>query len=245
VTDTSPSEPSEAFLALGRIVLGDRPLPEIVEEVVHIAKQTMPMSLEASITLVGEDEAKTVGFTGPIAIELDERQYEDESGPCLDAAQSGQLISIPDMAGESRWPQFADSARQQGVRSSLSVPLPMQQQVTGALNFYALEPDAFDSDAVRLGEAFAAQAAVAVGNAHLYESTAQLARQMQDAMSTRAVIEQAKGILMRERNCTADDAFNILVRLSQEAHVKLRDVAHQLVDHVTSGGALPSSTDQP
>jgi GAF domain-containing protein len=239
VTDTSLPEPNEAFLALGRIVLGDRPLAEILEQVVHIAKQTLPMSLEVSITLIGDDQAKTVGFTGPTAIVLDERQYENESGPCLDAAASGQLISIPDMDGENRWPLFADSAKEQGVHSSLSIPLPVQRQVTGALNFYAADAEAFNENTISLAQTFAGHAAVAVANAHLYESTAKLAQQMQDAMATRAVIEQAKGIIMRDRNCSADDAFNALVRLSQEAHVKLRDVAQQLVDHVTTGGRRP------
>src|SRR5947209_7007475 len=240
VTDPSPPGVDEAFLALGRIVLGDRPLEEILEQVVHIAKQTLPMSRDVSITLIGDDKAKTVGYTAPIAIAWDERQYEDEAGPCVDAAASGQLVSITDIDGESRWPQFADSAKEEGIHSSLSVPLPVQRQVTGALNFYAAEAEAFDTDAIRLAQTFAAHAAVAVANAQLYESTAELARQMQEAMATRAVIEQAKGIIMRDRNCAPDDAFNVLVRLSQESHLKLRDVAQRLVDHVAAGGTPPA-----
>jgi AmiR/NasT family two-component response regulator len=84
-----------------------------------------------------------------------------------------------------------------------------------------------------MAETFAGHAAVAVANAHLYETTAALADQMKQAMATRAVIEQAKGIIMRDRGCTADDAFDALVKLSQEAHVKLREVAQRLVDQTT------------
>jgi GAF domain-containing protein len=243
MTDTSPPAADEAFRALGQIVLGERPLAEILEQVVHIAKQALPTSVESSITLLTGDEAHTMGFTGPTAIALDERQYEDESGPCLDAAASAQLVSVPDMGSETRWPRFAASAVEQGVHSSLSVPLPMQRQVTGALNFYAADADAFDENTISLAQTFAAHAAVAVANAHLYESTANLAQQMQDAMATRAVIEQAKGIIMRDRNCSADDAFNALVRLSQETHLKLRDVARQLVEHVITGSRTPASTE--
>jgi GAF domain-containing protein len=225
----TPPEANEAFVRLGKIVLGDQPLPDILERVVHIAKGVVPAPVEASITLIAGDEPSTVGFTNDTALALDERQYENETGPCLDAAASGTRISIPDMAIESRWPQFAKDASSRGVRSSLSIPLPVQRNVAGALNFYATETDAFTDQAVELAETFAAHAAVAVANAHLYETTAALAEQMQQAMASRAVIEQAKGIIMRDRKCNADDAFDALVEISQESHLKLREVAQRLV----------------
>jgi GAF domain-containing protein len=118
------------------------------------------------------------------------------------------------------------------------MPLPVQRNVTGARNFYASRTDAFDEEAITLAETFAGHAAVAVANAHLYETTAALAEQMRQAMQSRAVIEQAKGIIMRERNCTADEAFNILVQLSQQSHRKLREVAQMLVEQVSSDGGL-------
>jgi GAF domain-containing protein len=233
--DNAPHPADKVFAQLGQIVLGDQPLPQILERVVHLARQVLPGASDVSITLIAGTEPMTLAFTGPVAISLDERQYEDEAGPCLASAQAGQIVAVPDMASETRWPTFADQAVQQGIRSSLSVPLPVQRNVTGALNFYADTTGAFDSEATDLGETFAGHAAVAVANAHLYETTAALAAQMQEAMATRAVIEQAKGILMRDRNCAADDAFDALVRLSQESHIKLRDVAQRLVDQVSSG----------
>jgi GAF domain-containing protein len=233
-------EAGDAFLQLGRIVLGQQPLESILEQVVHTAKQVLPTPVEASITFIAGDEPITVAFTGQTAVELDERQYEAERGPCLDAAASGQLVGIRDTAAETRWQRFTETAVEHGIRSSLSVPLPVQREVTGALNFYAGETDAFNDDCVELAQAFAAHAAVAVANAHLYESTAALAEQMRQAMATRAVIEQAKGIIMRDRGCSPDEAFDVLVRLSQEAHLKLRDVADRLVEHVGGGGSASS-----
>ena len=112
------------------------------------------------------------------------------------------------------------------------MPLPIQRNVTGALNFYASSVDAFSEETIELAEMFAAHAAIAVANAHLYETTAALAEQMKEAMANRAVIEQAKGIVMRDRGCTADEAFDALALLSQQSHTKLREVAQQLVDQV-------------
>jgi len=228
-------ETNEAFAALGRIVLGDQPLAAILEQVVHIATRVMPTPTDASITLIAGDEPSTVAFTSDMALALDERQYEAERGPCVDAATSGHLIRIADMRVEERWPRFTKAAVERGVLSSLSVPLPVQRHVTGALNFYSTRVDAFSDEAVDLAETFGAHAAVATANAHLYETTAALAGQMKDAMATRAVIEQAKGIIMREQGVDADEAFDVLVRLSQQSHLKLRDIAQRLVDHVVSG----------
>jgi GAF domain-containing protein len=117
------------------------------------------------------------------------------------------------------------------VHSSLSVALPLQEAVLGALNIYATQPAIFDRDAVELARTFAGYAAVAIANARLYQATATLAEDMRRAMETRAVIEQAKGILVAQRHCTPEQAFELLTRLSQATHRKLRDCA---VDLVTS-----------
>ena len=230
---------TDALAQLSLVVLGDEPLPAILERLVRIACQVLPLEVQASITLVSGDDATTVGSTAELAATLDERQYDDQRGPCLDAATAGERVLIADMRQESRWPQFASSAVDAGVLSSLSMPLPIQRQVTGALNFYAAVRNAFSDETIELAELFATHAAVAVGNAHLYETTAARAEQMKQAMATRAVIEQAKGIIMRDRGCTPDEAFDTLAHMSQQSHTKLRDVAQKLVDEASRGSGEP------
>ena len=106
--------------------------------------------------------------------------------------------------------------------------------MTGALNVYATQAHAFDDVACEMGTAFAAYAAVALGNVRLYATARREAEAIRRAMDSRAVIEQAKGILIAERRCTAEEAFEILVGLSQDTNVKLRDVALALVRSVKS-----------
>jgi GAF domain-containing protein len=232
-TDGTALDPGDAFAELGRIVLGEEPLEQVLQRIVHIASRVLPRRVEASITLISDDRPVTAAFTGE-ALALDERQYDVGSGPCLHAAHSGIVVSVGDMTADGRWPEYASAASDRGVLSSLSVPLPLARRVpAGALNFYASELEAFSEDVVELARTFAGQAAVAIANAELFHATAALAEQMQQAMASRAVIEQAKGILMRDRRCGADDAFDVLVRLSQESHRKLRDVAQRIVDDVT------------
>src|SRR5437764_10898714 len=83
-----------AFAALSQIVLGDEPMAAILERVVRLAKDVLPVDCEASITLVSSAGPSTVAFTGERAIALDERQYEADRGPCLDAAQGGERLLI-------------------------------------------------------------------------------------------------------------------------------------------------------
>jgi GAF domain-containing protein len=139
------------------------------------------------------------------------------------------------MDTEQRWPDWARSASNAGAGSSLSIPVPLQREVSAALNIYSTDRDAFDEAAVELAKTFAAYAGVALANMHLYEAQGQVAEQLQQAMLSRAVIEQAKGILIGQRRCTPQEAFDILVRLSQDTNRKLRDVAEALVAQTMTG----------
>ncbi|MDG4807557.1 GAF and ANTAR domain-containing protein [Micromonospora sp. WMMD1120] len=228
---TGPTDPRDAFAELARIKLGETNLDEVLRRVAELARRVLPTEVEVSVTLLRGDAGHTAVFTDDLARELDERQYTQGRGPCLDASRSGDVVSVPDLAIEDRWPDWAAGGVRAGVRSSASIGLPIQDAVVGALNVYARTPHALDDhDTIGVLQTFAAYAAVALANAHLYDSTATLARQMQDAMATRAVIEQAKGILMAERRCTPDRAFAILARVSQDSNRKVRDVAQALVD---------------
>ena len=224
----TPLDPLVAFAELGRMKLGETDLQAVLGRVAELARRTLPGVVGASVTLVESDRAFTAAFAGQLALELDETQYQEGFGPCLEVAQSAGTVTVPDMAAETRWPAFARQALAAGVHSSLSVALPLQEAVLGALNIYATQPGIFDRDTTELARTFAGYAAVAIANARLYQA-ATLAEDMRRAMETRAVIEQAKGILVAQQHCTPEQAFEILTRLSQSTHRKLRDCAADLV----------------
>jgi GAF domain-containing protein len=222
-------DPNEAFGQLGRVKLDEVDLDAMLDKIAQLAKRTIPHAHEVSVTLLHGDTAHTAVSTGRLALTLDQWQYQHGTGPCLDASAATASLSIPDMNDEPRWPDWAHQARHTGAHSSLSIGLPVHDKIAGALNIYATTPNAFDDDAITLAQTFAGYAAVALANVHLYETQATLAAHMQKAMENRAVIEQAKGIIMGERRCTADEAFAILRTLSQDTNRKLRDVATILV----------------
>lgn len=229
--DGTPAD--AAFAELAELAVSAQPLVEILQRTVDLARSVIAAPGEVSVTLITGDDATTPVATDPLATTLDEVQYAHGYGPCLDSARVGHAVRIGEMGADDRWPEFAAAAREAGVCGSLSVPLPVQRHVIGALNVYLREPGALDDDRARLAEQFASYAGVAIGNTNLYLSSARLAAQMQEAMSSRAVIEQAKGILMAVYRCDAAAAFGRLTARSQHTHRKLRDVARDIVAQAT------------
>ncbi|MGW4681979.1 ANTAR domain-containing protein [Micromonospora taraxaci] len=225
----STMEPADALAELSRVRLDEVSLDDMLFRVADLANRSIPGTREVTVTLVRGQVNSTGAFTGELARQLDEWQYEEHRGPCLDASATGDTISVPDMTTEERWPAWAQRARAAGVQSSLSIGLPIQGSVVGALNVYSDSPNAFDSSSIANAEGFAAYAAVALANAHLYENAATLAAQMQEAMRNRAVIEQAKGIIMGDRRCSSEEAFALLSKISQDTNRKVREVAEALV----------------
>ena len=202
-----------------------------MRRIATLAKDTIEDVEEASVTLMENDKAHTVVFTGRLAVELDERQYQAGFGPCTDAAVSGQTITVDNQDPSiSAYPDFSAAANRAGIPHTLSVGLPVAQRIIGGLNLYGSSGLPFPDTAVELAQTFASYAAVAIANAALYNSTADLARHMQIAMQSRAAIEQAKGIIMAREHCSADEAFALLTRASQSQNIKLRDVAAAIVD---------------
>lgn len=231
----APVDQLEALAEVAKWVVADRPLKETLVRVAEIGCLVIEPCDTCSLTLVVTPHELTMGGTDEIAEQLDERQRQVGRGPCLNAAEGGEPVIVDDMETEDRWPDYTPRAVELGVRSSLSVPLPTQEHVVAALNWYSKKPRAFTQDHIGPAETFASQVAVAVTNAHLYNSVATTARQMQEAMATRAIIEQAKGILMAQSRVDADAAFNMLVRASQRENRKLREIASAIVERAVSG----------
>jgi GAF domain-containing protein len=221
----------QAIAELARIDFRN-PMQEILGQIAHLARAGLTRDGEVSVTLLGPT-AVTAASTAQVAVDLDRCQYEGGQGPCVDAAAAGENLLIEDISLERRWPVFGDAAREAGVASMLSLTLPVQGGVTGALNVYSWKAGGFDAAALELGRTFASYAAVAVGNANLFNDVSTQASQMREAMEHRAVIEQAKGIVMRDRRCTPEEAFDVLRELSNTTNRKVRDVAALLVEEAT------------
>jgi GAF domain-containing protein len=183
-----------------------------------------------------DGRATSVVFTGPLASQLDERQYEAGFGPCMDAAISGETITIENTADDEAYRDFGRAAHRRGVTHTMSIGLPVQRQTIGALNIYATDGRPFDEPTRELAQAFAGYAAVAVANAGVYATVSSLAANLQRALESRGVIDQAKGILMGRHGISAEAAFDLLSKRSQTTQRKVRDLAAELVAEAQGSG---------
>jgi len=220
---------------LAQVALVGRSLTEVLTDITAIAVRGIPGAEASSITLLRSEKAFTAAHSGEMALAADELQYAHGYGPCMDAGRGGVLLRIDDVRTETRWPDYVAHVRTATpVLSSLSVPLPYQGSAIGALNNYATKPNAFASpESLRAATDVAEVIAVAVANADAHAQLFDQARNMRIAMESRAVIEQAKGVLMAQRHIDADQAFEILREASQRYNRKLRDIAAGIVDSAT------------
>ena len=202
--------------------------------------------LESAVEALGFDAATvsarhgadlaTVAATDQRVIALDDAQYESGEGPCLAVLDQSDPISLDDAGEEGdRWEYFSRTAAHLGVHSTLSMHLPVDSEgLAASLNLYSRRRLEMSGAQVRAAVPFAQQLAAAMMTVDAHRSTARLAQDMAAAMRSRAVIEQAKGILMADERLTEDEAFRRLARVSQDTNLKLRDVASRLVQGRTA-----------
>jgi len=184
-----------ALQGLNQMLLGGRTLIEVLYEVCRLAVASLPEVDQASITLVKDDRTRTAAFSGALAATLDERQFADGFGPCLDAALFGGVIRIDTTAADDLYSDFAAVAARQGVTSVLALALPMPVRVLGALNLYRLHATRpFSTETETAAAAFGAYAAVALANAAPLVNRKRMVTHLQASITSRAFIDQAKGI---------------------------------------------------
>ena len=230
---TGPADPSSpptraALDELGQLLLAEHTLPTVLQRIVDLVQQALPAAAAVSITLVRDEHPTTAAFTGRLAEQLDESQYEQGHGPCLEAALGGHVVEIHDARTESRWPGYVPILLEHGALSVLAAPVPAPH-LTAGLNVYGRAAGSFtDEDRCDLVES-AAYAGAALTNMDALQDARELAEHLRKAMQFRSVIEQAKGVLVERHKLTTDQAFRLLADASMRTNRKLHDIAEELM----------------
>ena len=237
-----PAAPPETVVGLlTEVLVSAEHAHELLDDIVHLASDTIGPQLWCGITLEAQDGPVTVALSHEPASRLDHVQYDHDDGPCLHSLRHGELVLLEDTRRERRWVEYCAAASALGVRSSLSVPLHAQGHAPGALNLYASRPEAFGRKEVGRAQAFGAEASRALDLAGRLTSAVELAHQLRQALVSRTTIDQAIGVIMGQNRCDADAAFDVLRTASQHRNVKLRDVAAKVLGSVQ--GAPPPPAD--
>jgi GAF domain-containing protein len=225
----APPQVPPALAALAGVLLNEQAMDAILDLVTTLAHEALPHTAGVSVSLVRDGRVITAAYSSKLVKDLDHAQYGADEGPCIQAVRDGQRKHIRSLASEQRWPRFTAAAMEEGITSMLSMPLTVHDDSIGALNFYSRRPGNFTAADGVAGH-FAAQAAIILANAQAYAGAEQLNKQLTEALATRDVIGEAKGILIEREKVTEDEAFEMLRQVSQHTNTKLRDVARQLVD---------------
>ncbi|WP_308210346.1 GAF and ANTAR domain-containing protein [Amycolatopsis iheyensis] len=156
---------------------------------------------------------------------------ETEDGPCIDCVRSGRPVFCTDLTTEtSRWPRFTAAARECGFRAAHALPMRLRDQIIGVLTLLDVEPGAPEPEDIDLGQALADVATIGILQHRTIEQRDVLAGQLQTALHSRVVIEQAKGVLAERGGISTDDAFARLRTYARARHLRLTDLAGSVVD---------------
>jgi GAF domain-containing protein len=201
---------------------------QVLDRIVSLAVTMVPGADEATITMAkARRHVYSAAATGGMAGWFDALQNETGEGPCLDAMWQQQTVRVDDLGSDPRWPVLGPRAGERGVGSMLCLQLFVHKDTLGALDLLAHEKSAFTDESEHIGLLLASHAAIAVAGAQKLDHAA-------SALANRDIIGQAKGILMERFKITADQAFDVLAKVSQDTNRKLHAVAEDL----TRTGAL-------
>jgi GAF domain-containing protein len=228
----------QAVASLSRYFVADQTLGESLHQVTELTMSALPQTDHVGITMMVDGRLTTSVFTHPQVPDIDQAQYRTGDGPCVDAYHTGHPHIISSTREPGRWQAFRDSAARHGVYSTMSLPLRIRGASIGALNLYSNAESSYGPADEHVGLLFATQAAFLLANAQAYWEARSLSENLEQAMASRATIEQAKGIIIGSMRCSAETAMQLLIRQSQAQNVKLRDIAAEIVGNAT-GPELP------
>lgn len=237
----SQDELSQSLAELSGLLFAQETLDTTLHRVAVLASHLLPGADAASVTVADSDgKPSTASSTQDLASQLDAEQYRLDEGPCLAALRERELFQIDSMADETRWSQFCPLALDAGIASLLAVPL-AANGTSGAINFYSRRSYIYTSVDRAIASLFAGQAAVAAANAQSYTSVQgerdKLALHLNEALRSRATIDQAVGVLVEREHLNPTEAFEMLRTASQRLNVKIRDIAGEIVAAAQESGS--------
>ncbi|UYP20922.1 GAF and ANTAR domain-containing protein [Rhodococcus sp. Z13] len=211
-------------------MLSEQTVSTVLELITSLAKDTLPGSVGAGVTLVDEDGShRTAAATDPIVERLDALQYELGEGPCLTATHEAVPVRVDDLSGERRWPRWSAAAAQDGTSSVLSVPIVHAGRSFGAVKVYSPRTHGYTDQSEEILERFAAQASILLANMHTLAAAEELNEKLLQALRDRDLIATGKGIVMLRENLDADAAMRRLLEMSAQRRITVREVAAEVV----------------
>ncbi len=227
MTAQANTDVREAIDTMVRRLVETRDVNETLTSLTAAAVDSIPSVHFASVShrTVG-NPIETLAPTHPLAVAVDELQYDLSEGPCYAVVANERVALSNDLSSEQRWPEFGPRAAALGVGSQLALVLVAEARQRAALNLYSRDRQAFNGS-FEIAELFATQAALVLGFSRTIQN-------LDTALGSRTVIGQAVGIVMERYGVDQTKAFEYLTQLSQNSNTKLRTVADNLVNQIAA-----------
>ncbi|HEX7521433.1 MAG TPA: GAF and ANTAR domain-containing protein [Acidimicrobiia bacterium] len=238
------AQPTSAFAGSGRqfaefarALFSEPTVMTTLQRIVDLAADTVEGCDAAGVLLVDKGRILAGAWSNDLVRQVETMEYELGEGPCVDAIWKQPVFESADLHDHvSLWPRFAPRAIEAGVESLLGFRLFLAEDTLGALDLYGYRAGAFDDESSRaIGTVLASHASMALAGAQLHERDLDTVAGLREALLTRDVIGQAKGILMATQHVDANAAFDLLIKASQDQNNKVRTIA----EIVAQTGALP------
>jgi GAF domain-containing protein len=246
VTETREQRIVRTFVELADTMVDEFDVAEFLHRVTERCVELLDCDEAGVLLAEATGTLRVMASSSERSDALDVLQAQYGEGPCFDCYLTGQVVSTHDLAEvPDRWPRFEAAALARGVHSVLAIPMQVRGVTVGALNLFRTDPGALDERVLPLGQGLADLAAVAILHARSVRESRLLAEQLQAALASRVVIEQAKGVLAEQGQITVDAAFTHMRRHARAGNLKLSDVALAVVegrlDHIALGRDRSSS----
>jgi transcriptional regulator with GAF, ATPase, and Fis domain len=222
---------SATFVELTDTMVADFDVIDFLHVLTDRSVQLLDVAAAGLLLADPRGELRVVAASSDAARLLELFQLQNDQGPCLDCFRAGQPVDAPDLAAAAqRWPRFAAAAQQAGFAAVQALPMRLRDQVIGALNLFRATPGAFDPGGIRIGQALADVATISLLHERSMRHSDMLNEQLQTALNSRVIIEQAKGKLAERLGLDMSQAFSLLRDHARARNLRLSDLAQGFVD---------------
>jgi transcriptional regulator with GAF, ATPase, and Fis domain len=222
---------TDTFVELTDTMVADFDVIDFLHLLTDRSVQLLDVDAAGLLLADPRGELRVVAASSEAARLIELFQLQNDQGPCLDCYRSGVPVHAADLAAEAgRWQRFAPAARQAGFTAVQALPMRLRDQVIGALNLFRASPGAFASADIRIGQALADVATISLLHERGMRRSETLNEQLQTALNSRVVIEQAKGKLAERLGVDMDQAFNMLREAARARNRRLSELAQAFVE---------------
>jgi transcriptional regulator with GAF, ATPase, and Fis domain len=223
---------ANAFVELADTLVSDFDVLDFLHTLAGHCVDLLDVSAVGLLLADGEGQLRLAASSAERARLLELFELQNEEGPCLDCFATGELVLAADLGGlggSGRWPRFAHESQAAGFLSVAALPLRLRNETIGALNLFREQPEVLSPDQLALGQALADVATIGILQERGVRRHEVLGQQLQTALNSRIVIEQAKGVLAERTGLEMDDAFRVLRQAARSRNQHLSDIAAQVV----------------